>query len=96
MTTLDTPSRHRGIGRYVASLCRAVAERAPTDRLSIAAVVRHRGKSDGAVDPALSYRGDPRITPSNWQHNRYKLERRLFLGGLAPRTGARLLHLPDP
>jgi len=96
MTTLDTPSRHRGIGRYVTGLCGALAERDPADGLSIAALVRHRGKLAGAIDPTLRYGGDPNIHPSTWQYHRYKLERRLLLGGLARRTQARLLHLPDP
>ena len=105
MTALNTPSRERGIGRYVRNLCLALAERQawPSEPasgagrgLSLAGLVRHRGALSGAIDPSLQFAGDPRIVVSSLQYQRHKLERRLFLGGLARRTGARLLHLPDP
>ena len=103
MTALNTPSRERGIGRYVKHLCRALAERdswpgaaSSGQRLSIAGLTRHRGSAAGAVDESLQFAGDPRIQVSSRQYQRHKLERRLFLGGLARRVGPRLLHLPDP
>ncbi|HYQ01102.1 MAG TPA: glycosyltransferase family 1 protein [Polyangiaceae bacterium] len=102
MTALDTPSRERGIGRYVKHLCRALAMRDtwPADAvgptLHIAGLVRHRGSAVGAVDESLQFAGDPRIQVSTLQYQRHKLERRLFLGGLARRVGPKLLHLPDP
>ena len=101
MTALNTPSRERGIGRYEKSLCRALANRQSMPEqagaaLSIAGLVRHRGALRGALDESLQFEGDPRIRVSARQYQRHKLERRLFLGGLARRTGARLLHLPDP
>ena len=103
MTALNTPSRERGIGRYVSSLCQALALRAEwadSERgghaLEIAGLIRHRGPTRGALDESLQFRGDPRIRVSSLQYQRHKLERRLFLGGLARRIGPRLLHLPDP
>jgi len=102
MTALNTPSRERGIGRYVKHLCRALAERdswpdaASGHRLRVAGLVRHRGRAAGAVDESLQFAGDPRIQVHNLQYQRHKLERRLFLGGLARRVGPKLLHLPDP
>src|SRR5450432_1936512 len=103
MTALNTPSRERGIGRYVKNLCHALAVRdgwlseADAGRqLSLAGLVRHRGRVLGAVDPSLQFAGDPRIKISSGQYQRHKMERRFFLGGLARRTGARLLHLGDP
>ena len=103
MTALNTPSRERGIGRYVKHLCRALAERErwpeshPTGmRLQIAGLTRHRGSVSGAIDESLQFAGDLQISVSNCQYQRHKLERRLFLGGLARRIGPRLLHLPDP
>lgn len=102
MTALNTPSRERGIGRYVMHLCRALAERDSWSesvagrRLRIAGLTRHRGPVPGAVDETLQFSGDPRIRVSDWQYERHKLERRLFLGSLARRVGPRLLHLPDP
>ena len=102
MTALNTPSRERGIGRYVKHLCRALAQRDtwPADAvgrsLQIAGLVRHRGSALGAVDESLQFAGDPRIVVSTPQYQRHKLERRLFLGSLARRIGPRLLHLPDP
>jgi glycosyltransferase involved in cell wall biosynthesis len=102
MTALNTPSRERGIGRYVSNLCQAMARRAhwaDVERgaaLEIGGLVRHRGSVRGAIDETLQFKGDPRIRVSNAQYQRHKLERRLFLGGLAHRIGPRLLHLPDP
>jgi glycosyltransferase involved in cell wall biosynthesis len=103
MTALNTPSRERGIGRYVKHLCRALALRdtwsdavVSASRLRIAGLVRHRGAVSGAVDETLQFAGDPRIQVSTAQYQRHKLERRLFLGSLARRVGPRLLHLPDP
>jgi glycosyltransferase involved in cell wall biosynthesis len=96
MTALNTPSRERGIGRYVKGLCGALATSASEQGLTIAGLIRHRGALAGALDPSLQFAGDPRIVVSNLQYQRHKLERRLFLGTLARRSGARLLHLPDP
>jgi len=103
MTALNTPSRERGIGRYVKHLCRALAERdtwpdaeSACLSLRIAGLVRHRGSVSGALDESLQFAGDPRIAVSTWQYQRHKLERRLFLGGLARRVAPKLLHLPDP
>ncbi|HKO53539.1 MAG TPA: glycosyltransferase family 1 protein [Polyangiaceae bacterium] len=103
MTALNTPSRERGIGRYVKHLCRALATRdtwpdaaVGGHHFQIAGLTRHRGAVPGALDESLQFSGDPQIRVSNWQYQRHKLERRLFLGGLAQRVGPRLLHLPDP
>ena len=103
MTALNTPSRERGIGRYVKHLCRALATRdswcdtaAHGAHLRIAGLIRQRGPAQAAIDESLQFAGDPRIEVSTWQYQRHKLERRLFLGGLARRIGPRLLHLPDP
>jgi len=104
MTALNTPSRERGIGRYVTGLCRALAAREhwadyesdPTRSWQLAGLTRHRGSPHEAVDDSLQFAGDPRIVVSSLQYQRHKLERRLFLGTLARRIGPRLLHLPDP
>ena len=102
MTALNTPSRERGIGRYVSNLCRALAERERWDferealpELRIAGLVRHRGELAGAVDETLQFQGNADRV-SDLRYQRHKLERRLFLGSLARRIGPRLLHLPDP
>jgi len=101
MTALDTPSRERGIGRYVKHLCRALALRDTWPETAgchfrIAGLTRHRGSALGALDETLQFAGDPRIKVGFWQYQRHKLERRLFLGGLARRVAPKLLHLPDP
>jgi len=96
MTALNTPSRERGIGRYVKGLCRALALRTRRDDLQLTGLVRHRGRVAGALDPTLQFTGDPSIRVSDLQYQRHKMERRLFLGSLAKRTGTRILHLPDP
>ena len=105
MTALNTPSRERGIGRYVRNLCLALAARRSAHsepaagrarELTLAGLVRHRGPLAGALDESLQFAGDPNIHVSTMQYQRHKMERRLFLGTLAHRSGARLLHLPDP
>ncbi len=103
MTALNTGSRERGIGRYVRNLCVALAARSSwlaqypdleSAALNVVGLVRHHGATEGALDPSLLFAGDRGVPTINYQ--RHKLERRLFLGGLARRTGARLLHLSDP
>jgi len=101
MTALDTPSRERGIGRYVKHLCRALALRdtwpeTAGSHFRIAGLTRHRGSALGALDETLQFAGNPRVQVGYFQYQRHKLERRLFLGGLARRVGPKLLHLPDP
>jgi len=103
MTALNTPSRERGIGRYVKHLCRALAARdtwseaaGGASRFSIAGLTRLRGPVPRALDETLQFAGDPQIRVSNWQYQRHKMARRLFLGGMARRVAPRLLHLPDP
>lgn len=96
LTALDTPSRHRGIGRYVASLCRAFASTANRRGLALAGLIRHKGTLVGALDPSFGFVGDPELTLTSVGYQRHKMERRFYLGTLARSTGARLLHLPDP
>jgi glycosyltransferase involved in cell wall biosynthesis len=106
MTALSTPSRERGIGRYVRSLCTALAERkswiakypgvARAAELEIVGLVRHLGTERAALDPTLQFQGDPSIRVSGLRYQRHKLERRLFMGGLLERLQPRLAHLPDP
>lgn len=104
MTALNTGSRERGVGRYVHSLCLALAARdswlpkyaeLPAG-LRISGLVRHRGKSEGAEDPTLLFAGDYSIETSVRHYQRHKMERRLFMGGLLRRIHPRLVHLPDP
>jgi glycosyltransferase involved in cell wall biosynthesis len=105
MSVLNTPSRDRGIGRYVRSLCRELAQRErwlgkypglAGAQLSLAGLVRHRGRLEGALDESLSFGGDYGIDTSGSYYQRHKLERRLFMGALLNRVPARLAHLPDP
>lgn len=105
MTALNTPSQKRGIGRYVHSLCTALAERqrwlddypeSRGSRLEICGLVRHRGKAEGAVDPSLRFAGDASQRATDAHYQRHKLERRLFMGQLLARIHPRLAHLPDP
>jgi glycosyltransferase involved in cell wall biosynthesis len=105
MTALNTETSLRGIGRYVRSLCDALAERdtwlpkypgLPGAGLTISGLVRHHGKAENASDPSLRFGGNYVNEPSGLRYQRHKLERRLFLGGLLTRIGSRLVHLPDP
>jgi glycosyltransferase involved in cell wall biosynthesis len=105
MTALNIGSRERGIGRYVRSLCLALANRQSwlpqypellRADLSIAGLMRHMGSSQGAADPTLLFAGHHGIKTSGLRDQRHKLERRLFMGGLLRRMNCRLAHLPDP
>jgi glycosyltransferase involved in cell wall biosynthesis len=105
MTALNTGSRERGIGRYVRSLCLALAAREswlpkypglPGAQLSVSGLIRHLGKTEGAQDPTLLFAGDYTIKTSSLRYQRHKLERRAFMGGLLRRMDSRLVHLPDP
>ena len=105
MTALNTGSRERGIGRYVRSLCLALAARGswlsqypglPGAELSVSGLVRHAGKPEGAEDPTLTFAGDYSIKTSSRRYQRHKVERRLFMGKLLNRLDCRLVHLPDP
>jgi glycosyltransferase involved in cell wall biosynthesis len=105
MTALNTGSRERGIGRYVRSLCLSLADRAswlheypnlPGAELELSGLVRHRGSSEGVLDPSLQFAGDYSLKTSSLRYQRHKLERRLFMGGLLQRLDCRLVHLPDP
>lgn len=96
VTALDTPSRHRGIGRYVVNLCRALANTSERRGLALAGLIRHKGKLVGALDPSFGFTGDPGLAITSLGYQRHKMERRFYLGTLAHATGARLLHLPDP
>lgn len=101
LSSLHTPSRERGIGRYVRGLASGlVALRGSGDGavtgLRLGGLVRHAGAVGGAVDESLTFDGDPAVLARKKPYGRHKLERRLFMGGLVRRTGARLLHLTDP
>jgi len=105
MTALNTKNRERGIGRYVRCLCTELSRRSswlhkypnlPGSKLSVAGLVRHRGKIDGAIDPSLLFAGNHELRTSGLGDQRHKLERRLFMGGLLKRAQCRLAHLPDP
>jgi glycosyltransferase involved in cell wall biosynthesis len=105
MTALNTGSRERGIGRYVRSLCLALARRAQWlprhpdalgRDLALCGLTRHFGDAAGALDPSLTFAGDYAIKTSSLRYQRHKLERRVLMGGLLSRVDCRLVHLPDP
>ena len=105
MTALNTGSRERGIGRYVRSLCLALAERGswlPKSpgllgaELELSGMIRHRGKREGAIDPSLLFAGDYSLKTGSLRYQRHKLERRFLMAPLLKRLQARLVHLPDP
>lgn len=105
MTALNTGSRERGIGRYVRSLCMALAERAswlpqypglPGAQLHISGLIRHLGNPEGAEDPSLLFGGDYSLKTSSLRYQRHKLERRFFMAPLLKRMQSRLVHFPDP
>jgi glycosyltransferase involved in cell wall biosynthesis len=97
LTTLTTPSRCRGIGRYAASLSLALAALDDRDRqgLRIGAIRRFVGA--GRVVPEIGWTGPPGEQKYTLHTNiRVVRLRRALVGSLARKAGARLLHLPDP
>lgn len=98
LTSLDTPSRFRGIGRYTLCLAAGIAEMAREGRLGlrVEGLVRYGPGLGPLTDPTLRYPGNPDLHPSDPQYEWYKAVRRLTMGTLAAGTGARLLHLLDP
>jgi len=98
LTPLDTPSRYRGIGRYVRGLARALAAlpATPQPGLTVAGLIRSRPGRGPLVAPTLRYAGDPARPPGWLDYATYLAGRRVALGTLAHSAGARLLHLTDP
>ncbi len=96
LTVLSSPSKNRGIGRYVADLSRALFRAAPAD-LSIVGLSRlgWSGAADTVTDleavvAALS-RGAPRMSHAAWAYHV-----RVALARAVKRVGPSLVHSGHP
>jgi glycosyltransferase involved in cell wall biosynthesis len=100
LTTLDTPSRHRGPGRYVKDLACGLM-RVPAEVLGPVKLLglTHLGL-DGSyrvTEDLGSFAGSPELAlPSAGDHYRWAYARRVALFRAVRRIGAGAVHLGDP
>ncbi|HMJ56475.1 MAG TPA: glycosyltransferase family 1 protein [Polyangiaceae bacterium] len=100
LTSLDTPARDRGHGRYVRVLARGLAElpRAELGSLEILALTHLR--LDGAyrvTDDITAFHGSPELSaPGPKDHYRWAYARRIALWRAVGAIGASAVHLGDP
>ena len=99
-TSLNTPSRSRGHGRYVYDLARGLAALSAADRGDLRFVALTHLASDGSyrvTEDLASFRGNPDITtPTAKDHYHWAYSRRFGLSRAVRAIGARLVHLGDP
>jgi glycosyltransferase involved in cell wall biosynthesis len=100
LTSLDTPARDRGHGRYVRVLARGLAElpRAELGSLEVLALT-HLGL-DGSyrvTDDITAFHGSPELAaPGPRDHYRWAYARRFGLWRAVRAIGASAVHLGDP
>ena len=100
LTSLDTPARDRGHGRYVRVLARGLAElpRAELGRLEVLALT-HLGL-DGSyrvTEDITAFHGSPELSaPGPRDHYRWAYARRFGLWRAVNAIGASAVHLGDP
>jgi glycosyltransferase involved in cell wall biosynthesis len=100
LTTLDTPSRHRGPGRYVRDLARGLM-RLPGGALDGVQLLglTHLG-FDGScrvTEDLGGFSGSPELAlPSSRDHYRWAYARRVALFRAVRHVGAGAVHLGDP
>ncbi len=100
LTSLDTPARDRGHGRYVRVLARGLAElpRAELGTLEILALT-HLGLSGDyrVTDDITAFHGSPELSaPGPKDHYRWAYARRVALWRAVRAIGASAVHLGDP
>ncbi|HYQ00280.1 MAG TPA: glycosyltransferase family 1 protein [Polyangiaceae bacterium] len=100
LTSLDTPSRNRGHGRYVRELALGLAELPPSERgklefralthLSLAGAYR-------VTDDIAGFEGTPgQPSPGPKEHYHWAYARRFGLARALRKIGAAAVHLADP
>ena len=100
LTILDTPSRHRGPGRYVRELACGLAQ-LPREELGEVRIfaLTHLGMGGAyrVTDDLASFQGSADLpSPAARDHYRWAYARRLALWRAVRATGARAVHLADP
>jgi glycosyltransferase involved in cell wall biosynthesis len=100
LTSLDTPARDRGHGRYVRVLAKGLAElpRSELGSLEILGLTHlGLGGSYRVTEDVTSFRGSPELSaPGPEDHYRWAYARRLALWRAVRSIGARAVHLGDP
>ena len=100
LTSLDTPSRNRGHGRYVRELAMGLADLPRADRAGLKLLALTHLGLDGAyrvTDDIASFEGTPgRPAPGPKEHYRWAYARRLGLARALRKIGAEIVHLGDP
>lgn len=100
LTPLDTPSRCRGIGRYVRNLAAGLAQLPPAERAGMHLVGLTGLTWSGSVrltEDLASFHGTvPNEQLSKRDHYRWAYLRRVTLWRAARHTRAALIHLGDP
>jgi len=99
-TSLDTPARDRGHGRYVRELSRGLAELSSSERGGLAFQALTHLDVGGAyrvTDDITSFQGSPELTsPAAKDHYRWAYARRFALWRAVRSIGAAAVHLGDP
>lgn len=93
LTPLYTADRHRGIGRYLMNLAKGLQAIPERERDGLRFLGLHRLGLDGSFD--VSEDLTPRDFGRPENHRRRQFARRLWLGRVARRVGADLVHLGD-
>jgi len=100
LTSLDTPSRHRGPGRYVRELARGLSELASgeLDGVKILALTRlGLGGSFEVTDDIAGFEGSADLTsPAPKDHYRWAFARRVALWRAVRAIDPGAVHLGDP
>ena len=98
LTPLDTPTRHRGTGRYVHELALGLANLPATVASNLRVLGLTRLGLDGSyriTEDLASFSGSARI-PTQRDHYRWAYARRLALFRAVRHIGAHAIHLGDP
>jgi glycosyltransferase involved in cell wall biosynthesis len=100
LTPLDSPTRHRGNGRYLRELARGLAALPPNELRGLDLLaLTHLDFTGGfrISDDLTSFHGSPTLpSPTSRDHYHWTYARRLALWRAARRTDARAVHLGDP
>ncbi|MET0795249.1 MAG: glycosyltransferase family 1 protein [Polyangiaceae bacterium] len=100
LTSLNTPSRNRGHGRYVRELALGLAELPASERAGLQFLALTELSLSGAhqvTEDIGGFEGAPgRPSPGPKEHYRWAYARRLGLARALRKTGAALVHLGDP
>jgi glycosyltransferase involved in cell wall biosynthesis len=97
LSPLDTPSRLRGIGRYILGLTQGIRDLQQSGELtlSIDGIARFDWRGKISRPDGLDYQGTP-VHPNGYRWFGYRLRKRLGLERAATRLGASLLHATEP